>query len=171
MVLLLRRIILQLQRAYKRNDKHQLLAAVKFIAHLVNQQVLADEEKAKAIAFDKINKTPKENKRRITIATMQKLTSTEKSYDLHEFGRLTLCNREGSSIVTIKIIKLAYEIVITRRHQWLKTLKAERTAVERAQELASAEANEQVAALAREKEANEKIVEWDGICVRSGIAN
>nr|XP_043637729.1 pre-mRNA-splicing factor CWC22 homolog [Erigeron canadensis] len=37
--LLLRRIILQLQRAYKRNDKHQLLAAVKFIAHLVNQQV------------------------------------------------------------------------------------------------------------------------------------
>ncbi|KAI3695884.1 hypothetical protein L1987_78887 [Smallanthus sonchifolius] len=38
--LLLRRIILQLQRAYKRNDKHQLLAAVKFIAHLVNQQVV-----------------------------------------------------------------------------------------------------------------------------------
>ncbi|EPS71895.1 hypothetical protein M569_02861 [Genlisea aurea] len=37
--LLLRRIILQLQRAYKRNDKPQLLAAVKFIAHLVNQQV------------------------------------------------------------------------------------------------------------------------------------
>ncbi|KAD5960591.1 hypothetical protein E3N88_12063 [Mikania micrantha] len=38
--LLLRRIILQLQRAYKRNDKHQLLAAVKFIAHLVNQQIV-----------------------------------------------------------------------------------------------------------------------------------
>ncbi|XP_076911034.1 uncharacterized protein LOC143568879 [Bidens hawaiensis] len=38
--LLLKRIILQLQRAYKRNDKHQLLAAVKFIAHLVNQQVV-----------------------------------------------------------------------------------------------------------------------------------
>ncbi|XP_042753770.2 uncharacterized protein LOC111877246 [Lactuca sativa] len=38
--LLLRRIILQLQRAYKRNDKPQLLAAVKFIAHLVNQQVV-----------------------------------------------------------------------------------------------------------------------------------
>ncbi|GKC17540.1 pre-mRNA-splicing factor CWC22 [Tanacetum coccineum] len=38
--LLLRRIILRLQRAYKRNDKHQLLAAVKFIAHLVNQQVV-----------------------------------------------------------------------------------------------------------------------------------
>ncbi|KAJ4979832.1 hypothetical protein NE237_010612 [Protea cynaroides] len=37
--LLLRRIVLQLQRAYKRNDKPQLLAAVKFIAHLVNQQV------------------------------------------------------------------------------------------------------------------------------------
>ncbi|KAJ0489407.1 putative MIF4G-like, type 3, initiation factor eIF-4 gamma, MA3, MIF4G-like domain superfamily [Helianthus annuus] len=30
----------ELQRAYKRNDKHQLLAAVKFIAHLVNQQVV-----------------------------------------------------------------------------------------------------------------------------------
>ncbi|KAL3819849.1 hypothetical protein ACJIZ3_005754 [Penstemon smallii] len=38
--LLLRRIILQLQRAFKRNDKPQLLAAVKFIAHLVNQQVV-----------------------------------------------------------------------------------------------------------------------------------
>uniref|UniRef100_A0A803LCW5 MIF4G domain-containing protein n=1 Tax=Chenopodium quinoa TaxID=63459 RepID=A0A803LCW5_CHEQI len=37
--LLLRRIILQLKRAYKRNDKPQLMAAVKFIAHLVNQQV------------------------------------------------------------------------------------------------------------------------------------
>ncbi|KAG5113346.1 hypothetical protein JHK82_036615 [Glycine max] len=36
--LLLRRIVLQLKRAYKRNDKPQLLAAVKFIAHLVNQQ-------------------------------------------------------------------------------------------------------------------------------------
>ncbi|XP_044508980.1 pre-mRNA-splicing factor CWC22 homolog [Mangifera indica] len=38
-LLLLRRIVLQFQRAYKRNDKPQLLAAVKFIAHLVNQQV------------------------------------------------------------------------------------------------------------------------------------
>ncbi|KAA8528110.1 hypothetical protein F0562_035021 [Nyssa sinensis] len=38
--LLLRRIVLQLRRAYKRNDKPQLLAAVKFIAHLVNQQVV-----------------------------------------------------------------------------------------------------------------------------------
>ncbi|XP_057782158.1 uncharacterized protein LOC131000322 [Salvia miltiorrhiza] len=38
--LLLRRIILQLQRAFKRNDKPQLLAAVKFIAHLVNQQIV-----------------------------------------------------------------------------------------------------------------------------------
>ncbi|XAR60402.1 hypothetical protein NMG60_11033761 [Bertholletia excelsa] len=38
--LLLRRIILQLKRAYKRNDKPQLLAAVKFVAHLVNQQVV-----------------------------------------------------------------------------------------------------------------------------------
>ncbi|KAJ4978739.1 hypothetical protein NE237_009519 [Protea cynaroides] len=37
--LLLRRIVLQLKRAYKRNDKPQLLAAVKFIAHLANQQV------------------------------------------------------------------------------------------------------------------------------------
>ncbi|GAB4835181.1 hypothetical protein Ancab_000090 [Ancistrocladus abbreviatus] len=37
--LLLRRIALQFKRAYRRNDKPQLLAAVKFIAHLVNQQV------------------------------------------------------------------------------------------------------------------------------------
>ncbi|CAH9123844.1 unnamed protein product [Cuscuta epithymum] len=38
--LLLRRIILQIQRAFKRNDKPRLLAAVKFLAHLVNQQVV-----------------------------------------------------------------------------------------------------------------------------------
>ncbi|OMO76110.1 MIF4G-like, type 3 [Corchorus capsularis] len=38
--LLLRRVVLQLKRAYKRNDKPQLSAAVKFIAHLVNQQVV-----------------------------------------------------------------------------------------------------------------------------------
>uniref|UniRef100_A0A1D1XL51 Pre-mRNA-splicing factor CWC22 n=1 Tax=Anthurium amnicola TaxID=1678845 RepID=A0A1D1XL51_9ARAE len=37
--LLLKRIVLQLKRAYKRNDKPQLLAATKFIAHLVNQQL------------------------------------------------------------------------------------------------------------------------------------
>ncbi|KAJ0256676.1 Uncharacterized protein HA466_0095980 [Hirschfeldia incana] len=37
--LLLKRVVLQLKRAYKRNDKPQLLAAVKFVAHLVNQQV------------------------------------------------------------------------------------------------------------------------------------
>nr|GMD20793.1 pre-mRNA-splicing factor CWC22 homolog [Ipomoea batatas] len=38
--LLLGRIVLKLQRAYKRNDKLQLLAAVKFIAHLVKQKVV-----------------------------------------------------------------------------------------------------------------------------------
>ncbi|EOA15240.1 hypothetical protein CARUB_v10028637mg [Capsella rubella] len=37
--LLLKRVVLQLKRAYKRNDRPQLLASVKFIAHLVNQQV------------------------------------------------------------------------------------------------------------------------------------
>lgn len=37
--LLLKRIILQFRRALKRNDKPLLLAAAKFIAHLVNQQV------------------------------------------------------------------------------------------------------------------------------------
>ncbi|XP_050210729.1 uncharacterized protein LOC126661018 [Mercurialis annua] len=37
--LLLRRVLLQLKRAYVRNDKPQLLAAVKFVAHLVNQLV------------------------------------------------------------------------------------------------------------------------------------
>ncbi|KAJ9565999.1 hypothetical protein OSB04_001965 [Centaurea solstitialis] len=38
--LLLRRIISQLQRAYKRNDKPQLHSAVKFLSHLVNQRVV-----------------------------------------------------------------------------------------------------------------------------------
>ncbi|KAI3885452.1 hypothetical protein MKX03_036344 [Papaver bracteatum] len=37
--LLLRRIVFKFSRAYIRNDKPQLLAATKFIAHLVNQQV------------------------------------------------------------------------------------------------------------------------------------
>ncbi|KQJ91726.1 pre-mRNA-splicing factor CWC22 homolog [Brachypodium distachyon] len=38
--LLLVRVMLQLKRAYKRNDKPQLLAATKFVAHLVNQVVV-----------------------------------------------------------------------------------------------------------------------------------
>ncbi|KAK1631268.1 hypothetical protein QYE76_005583 [Lolium multiflorum] len=38
--LLLVRVMLQLKRAFKRNDKPQLLAATKFIAHLVNQVVV-----------------------------------------------------------------------------------------------------------------------------------
>ncbi|PKU70793.1 pre-mRNA-splicing factor CWC22 homolog [Dendrobium catenatum] len=37
--LLLKRILLQFKRSFARNDKPQLLAATKFIAHLVNQQV------------------------------------------------------------------------------------------------------------------------------------
>ncbi|XP_004295295.1 PREDICTED: pre-mRNA-splicing factor CWC22 homolog [Fragaria vesca subsp. vesca] len=37
--ILLRRVVLKLKIAFKRNDKPQLLAAAKFVAHLVNQQV------------------------------------------------------------------------------------------------------------------------------------
>ncbi|KAG0471242.1 hypothetical protein HPP92_015788 [Vanilla planifolia] len=37
--LLLKRVLLQFKRSFSRNDKPQLLAATKFIAHLVNQQV------------------------------------------------------------------------------------------------------------------------------------
>uniref|UniRef100_A0A1J3GXU4 Pre-mRNA-splicing factor CWC22-like protein n=1 Tax=Noccaea caerulescens TaxID=107243 RepID=A0A1J3GXU4_NOCCA len=37
--LLLRRLVLQIRRAYDRNDKPLLLAVVKFLAHLVNQRV------------------------------------------------------------------------------------------------------------------------------------
>ncbi|GJU78975.1 hypothetical protein Tco_1276045, partial [Tanacetum coccineum] len=36
-------------------------------------KVLADEEKAKAIAFDEINKSPEENKRRLTVETLRYL--------------------------------------------------------------------------------------------------
>ncbi|XP_074375336.1 pre-mRNA-splicing factor cwc22-like [Apium graveolens] len=35
-----RRIVLQVQKSYQRNDKRQLLAGVKFLAHLVNQRVV-----------------------------------------------------------------------------------------------------------------------------------
>lgn len=37
--LLLKRLIIQFRRGYKRNDKPSCMAAAKFIAHLVNQQV------------------------------------------------------------------------------------------------------------------------------------
>lgn len=40
--LLITRLILQFRRAYKRNDKIVCLACLKFIAHLVNQKVLAE---------------------------------------------------------------------------------------------------------------------------------
>ena len=38
-LLLLRRVLLQFRRSFRRNDKHVCLAATRFIAHLVNQQV------------------------------------------------------------------------------------------------------------------------------------
>ena len=38
--------------------------------YLPNYQVLAEEGKAKAIAFDEIDKAPEEKKRGITIATV-----------------------------------------------------------------------------------------------------
>jgi len=40
--LLLRRIILQFRRAYKRNDKIVTIAVIKFMAHLVNQKVVSE---------------------------------------------------------------------------------------------------------------------------------
>merc|ERR1719159_1787665 len=40
--LLIRRIILQFRRAYKRNDKVVTIAAIKFMAHLVNQKVVSE---------------------------------------------------------------------------------------------------------------------------------
>lgn len=40
--LLIRRIILQFRRAYKRNDKIVTTAAIKFMAHLVNQKVVSE---------------------------------------------------------------------------------------------------------------------------------
>lgn len=40
--LLIRRVILQFRRAYKRNDKIVTTAAIKFFAHLVNQKVVSE---------------------------------------------------------------------------------------------------------------------------------
>ncbi|CAH2054384.1 unnamed protein product [Thlaspi arvense] len=40
--LLLRRLVLQIRRAYHRNDKPLLLAVVRFLAHLVNQRVAGE---------------------------------------------------------------------------------------------------------------------------------
>ncbi|CAE8665991.1 unnamed protein product [Polarella glacialis] len=40
--LLIRRVILQFRRAYKRNDKIVTTAAIKFMAHLVNQKVVSE---------------------------------------------------------------------------------------------------------------------------------
>merc|ERR1719247_3406007 len=40
--LLIRRVILQFRRAYKRNDKIVTIAAIKFMAHLVNQKVASE---------------------------------------------------------------------------------------------------------------------------------
>ncbi|CAE7234390.1 ncm [Symbiodinium natans] len=40
--LLIRRVILQFRRAYKRNDKIVTTAAIRFMAHLVNQKVASE---------------------------------------------------------------------------------------------------------------------------------
>jgi pre-mRNA-splicing factor CWC22 len=38
--LILRRLVIQFRRGYKRNDKALCLSTTRFIAHLVNQQVV-----------------------------------------------------------------------------------------------------------------------------------
>jgi pre-mRNA-splicing factor CWC22 len=40
--LIIRRVVLQFQRAYKRNNKIVCMATTRMIAHLINQQVLSD---------------------------------------------------------------------------------------------------------------------------------
>jgi hypothetical protein len=45
-----------------------------YASELIVEQVLADEGRAKAIAFDEIDKAPEEKKRGITIATVKKNT-------------------------------------------------------------------------------------------------
>jgi pre-mRNA-splicing factor CWC22 len=40
--LLIKRVILQFQRSYKRNNKIVCYATMKMLAHLINQQVLND---------------------------------------------------------------------------------------------------------------------------------
>ena len=37
--LIVKRAIIRFRRMYKRNDKHNCVALMRFIAHLVNQQV------------------------------------------------------------------------------------------------------------------------------------
>ncbi|KAI4338150.1 hypothetical protein L6164_016496 [Bauhinia variegata] len=49
--LLLRRILFQFKRAYKRNDKLPLRAVVKFIAHLVNQYVAPETVALELVTF------------------------------------------------------------------------------------------------------------------------
>jgi len=46
-----------------------------FISPIGFDQVLADEGKAKAVAFDEIDKAPEEKKRGITIATVRLILS------------------------------------------------------------------------------------------------
>ncbi|GJR72783.1 hypothetical protein Tco_0085148, partial [Tanacetum coccineum] len=48
--------------------------------------VLADEEKAKAIAFDEINKSPEENKRRLTVATNLKRNAAKNNRSIFTVG-------------------------------------------------------------------------------------
>ncbi|GJU50804.1 hypothetical protein Tco_1220359 [Tanacetum coccineum] len=65
--------------------------------------VLADEEKAKAIAFDEINKSPEENKRRLKVATPQVAEKTVRTLDvLHgHAGNLCVQNRYAIDVEPI----------------------------------------------------------------------
>nr|GEW81572.1 elongation factor Tu, mitochondrial [Tanacetum cinerariifolium] len=54
-------------------------------------KVLVDEEKAKAIAFDEINKSPKENKRGLTVAIAQVAEKTVPTLDVLHGHACNLC--------------------------------------------------------------------------------
>ncbi|KAF5931209.1 hypothetical protein HYC85_032082 [Camellia sinensis] len=103
--LLWRRIILQLKRAYKRNYKPQLLAAVKFIAHLVNQQVFHELVALELLTL--LLDKPMDDSVEVAVGFVTECGSILQDLcprGLHAYIRLTEEDTASSSRIFVKIL-------------------------------------------------------------------
>ena len=96
--LLLRRLVIQFRRAFRRNDKAACLAACKFVAHLVNQQVAHEVLALELLTL--LLERPTDDSVEVAIAFVKEVgqyLADVSPRGLHEiFERLRRCVRCGS---------------------------------------------------------------------------
>merc|ERR1712061_745926 len=104
--LLLKRLIVQFRRTYRRNDKTKLIPTVKFIAHLVNQNI-AHEILALEILSLLLQENPTDDAVEVSIAFMK-----EVGYKLSELSP------RGLTVVMERLRHILHEGQVSLRTQY-----------------------------------------------------